>query len=631
MMMQRAYGTCTLALLLAASLGCAGKPQPKPQVKITYSDTTPQPPVAAAPAVQTPPPNATPSAVEPAATSGKTESAALGAPLSTREAMEKAVSWAVEGLTFYEHGQWDSAGKNFNDARLILLEADLPDFWKQQGLAAVQSGLPENFRHYDLEAVAKEVERKDRPDAAELAELASIEREVRRIFRQFGEASPDERYLNALVYETQRYIQFYRGKYREFFERSFLRKHKYWPTIQEVLAARKLPGELGYIAFVESGFNPKAVSHANAIGLWQFIPETGKRYGLVSREDFHDVRKSTEAAAGYLIDLLNIFGTPSFPLATASYNAGEGKIMSCLRKLDTLERRNFWEIRSCLAIETQEYVPKILGAAVISSDPARYGFNLPGEEEMRQRYDVAVVPQVMPLARVAEMAGVDIVDLRLANNELDPSSSFTPGRNFPLYLPAGAGARFQTALASMPQVPETEVVLASSTVPESVRVERRPAPSRTHVVKGGDTLSSISRQYDVDVNTLAKANGIRSLHTLSVGQRLTIPSDRNATQVVYTVKAGNSLSDIAEIFSVDDDDIVDWNDLRSRKVKAGQKLHIFPGRDYELRTYKVRRGDNLAAIARRLGVTLDHILTANGLTSKKVLRPGQRLVAYVPG
>jgi membrane-bound lytic murein transglycosylase D len=626
MMMQRAFGTCTLALLLAAVLGCAGKPQPKvPPVKITYSEANPQ-----APAVQTPPPVATP---EPAVEPAKVESAALGAPISTREAMEKAVSWTVEGLTFYEHGEWDSASKNFNDARLILLEADLPDFWKQQGLSAIQSGLPENLRHYNLEAIAKEVERKDRPDAAELAELASIEREVRRILRQFGDTSPDERYVNVLVYETQRYVQFYRGKYREFFERSFLRKHKYWPTIQEVLAARKLPGELGYIAFVESGFSPKALSHANALGLWQFIPETGKRYGLLQREDFYDVRKSTEAAAGYLLDLLNIFGSPSFLLATASYNAGEGKIMSCLRQLDTLEKRDFWGIRSCLALETQEYVPKIMGAAVISSDPARYGFNLPTEEEMRKRYDVAVVPRVMPLARIAELSGVDLIDLRLANNDLDPSASFTPGRNFPLYLPVGAGAQFLTALASLP--PEPEVVLASSTVPElgvhEERPERHSTPSRSYVVKRGDTLSSIARQYDLDVTTLAKSNDIRSPYTLSVGQRLMIPADKNALKIVYTVKSGNSLADIAQIFSVRDDDIMDWNDLRSRKVKAGQKLHIFPGRDYELRTYKVRRGDSLAAIARRLGVSLDHILTANGLTSKKVLRPGQRLVAYVPG
>jgi membrane-bound lytic murein transglycosylase D len=623
--MQRALRTCALALLLAASLSCAGKPQPK--VKISYSDipvaTAAPPGPAAAPAEPAVP------AVEPE----KVESAALGAPLSTREAMEKAVSWTTEGLAAYERGDWDAAGKSLNDARLILLEADLPDFWKQQGLAAIQSGLPENLRQYNLAAIAKEVERKDRPDAAELAERAAIEREVRRILGQFGDTSPDERYFNVLVYETQRYIQFYRGKYREFFERSFLRKHKYWPTIQEVLAERKLPGELGYIAFVESGFSPRSLSRANALGLWQFIPETGKRYGLVQREDFYDVRKSTEAAAGYLIDLLNIFGSPSFLLATAAYNAGEGKIMGCLRQLDTLEKRNFWEIRSCLAVETQEYVPKMMGAAVISSDPARFGFNLPTEDEMKQRYEVAVVPQVMAVARIAEMAGVDVVDLRLANTDLDPSSSFTPGRNFPLYLPVGAGAQFQAALAAMP--PEPEVVLASSRVPElDGRADRRPAPSRGYTVKRGDTLSSIAHKYGLDLRSLAKSNGIRSPYTLSVGQRLVLPAgpgDKNASRIVYTVKTGNSLTDIAEIFSVRDDDIIDWNGLRSRKVKTGQKLHIFPSRDYELRTYKVRSGDNLAAIARRLGVSLDHILTANGLSTKKILRPGQRLVAYVPG
>jgi membrane-bound lytic murein transglycosylase D len=625
MQSHRAFATCSLALLLAASLGCAGKPQPK--VKVRYSDIAQTP---AAPPVQTPPPATTPAAdAEPV----KVESAALGAPISTREAMDKAVSWTVEGLTFYEHGEWESASKNFNDARLILVEADLPDFWKKQGLAAIQSGLPENLRHYDLEAIAKEVERKDRPDAAELAERAAIEREVRRILRQFGDTTPDERYLNVVVHETQQYIQFYRGKYREFFERSFLRKHKYWPTIQEVLAARKLPAELGYIAFVESGFSPKALSRANALGLWQFIPETGKRYGLLQREDFFDVRKSTEAAAGYLLDLLNIFGSPSFLLATAAYNAGEGKIVSCLRQLDTLEKRNFWEIRSCLAVETQEYVPKIMAAAVISSEPRRFGFNLPTEEEMRQRYEVVVMPRVMPLARIAELSGIDLVDLRLANNDLDPFASTTPGRNFPLYLPIGAGTQLLAALASLP--PEPEVVLASSTVPElgarEERPERRSSPARTYVVKGGDTLSSIARRYDVDVSTLAKSNGIRSPYTLSVGQRLMLPTDKNATQIVYTVKAGNSLAEIAQIFSVRDDDIVEWNDLRSRKVKSGQKLHIFPGRDYDVRTYKVRRGDSLAAIARRLGVSLDHILTANGITSKKVLRPGQRIVAYVPG
>lgn len=619
-------GRFALVVFLAVFLGCAGKPQP--QVKIRYTEIQPEP--APAPPAAGPVPAAAPEAV-PASSDGSLP--ALGAPLSTREAMEKAVSWAVEGLSFYQSGKWDSARKSLNDARLILLEADLPDFWKEQGLEAIRSGLPEGLRHYDLEAVARELERTDRPDAAEIAERAAIETEVRRILRQFGDVSPDQAYLNVVVHETQHYISFYRGKYREFFERSFLRKHKYWPTIQEILAAHKIPGELGYIAFVESGFQPMAVSHANAHGLWQFIPETGRRYGLIQREDFYDVRKSTQAAAGYLLDLLNIFGTRSFLLSTAAYNAGEGKIMNCLRQTDSFDKRSFWDIRSCLALETQEYVPKILAAAVISSDPKRFGFYLPTEQEMRQRYDVVVIPQVMPLAHLAELSGIDLVDLRLANNDLDANRSTTPGRNFPLYLPAGSGSRLSAALAALPQ-DAPQVMLASRSVPEipfaEERPQRRPAEKRTYVVRAGDTLSSIARAHDLEMGTLAKANGIRSPYTLSIGQRLVLPGDGGATRIVYTVKSGNSLDEVAELFSVRDEDILDWNGLRSRKLKSGQKLTIFPSRDYETRTYKVRRGDSLAAIARRFGVTIDHLLTVNGLSSKKVLRPGQRLVVYVP-
>lgn len=619
-------GRLSLVLFLVACVGCASKPQPT--VKIRYD--APPPPDASAQAAPTPPAQPVP-----AVTKADGDLPALGAPISTREAMDKAVSWAVEGLTFYEHGELDSARKSFSDARLILLEADLPDFWKEQGLAAIQTGLPENLRHHDLEAVARELDREDRPDAAELAERAVIETEVRRILRQFGDVNPQQKNVNILVYEVQRYVQFYRGKYREFFERSYLRKHKYWPTIQEVLAANKLPGELGYIAFVESGFQPKAVSRADAHGLWQFIPETGKRYGLLQREDFYDVRKSTQAAAGYLMDLLNIFGTSSFLLATASYNAGEGKIMRCLRDLDSLENRSFWAIRHCLALETQEYVPKIMAAAVISSNPKRFGFHLPTEEEMRQRYEIVVVPQITPLSRISEMSGVDVIDIRLANNDLDPNLSYTPGRNFPLYLPVGAGTRFLAAMAAQPPQPEAQI--ASTTVPDLAREpartkksERSWSEGRTYVVKGGDTLSSIARRHQLEVKELASLNKIRSPYTLSIGQRLVLPPGKGeSAPVVYTVQDGNSIEDIASMFAVRDRDIMSWNELRSSKLKAGQTLHIYPASGYETRTYKVRRGDSLAAIARRFGVTLDALLTANGLSTKKVLRPGQKLVVYV--
>jgi membrane-bound lytic murein transglycosylase D len=624
-------------VLLAALAGCAGNPNPK--VKVTYSDAPAAQAAPAAAPAPAPPPRPAPAPVEPAA-------APPEAKPTTREVMEKALAWATEGLRAYQRGEWDAAHHNLTDARLLLVGADLPDFAKQQGLAVLRPGLPADLQSYDLDAVARELDRKDKPDAAELAERNDIERELRRMLRQFGDSSPNDQYLPILVQETQNYIAFYRGKSRDWFERAYLRKHKYWPVVREVFAEQNLPIELGYIAFVESGFSPRSVSRANALGLWQFIPETGRRYRLTQREDFYDVRRSTVAAADYLLDLLSIFGSPSFLLATAAYNAGEGRIMGCLRTIDDpFQKRSFWEIRGCLATETQEYIPRVMAAAVIGSDPKRYGFNLPAEDEVLKRYDVVTIPVVAPVARIAELAGVSPADLRLANTDLDPTAPNTPGRNFPLYLPAGAGARFTAALASAPLTEALPTVRAElDSGPERI-VPRLPA--KQYTVKKGDTLAAISRRHGVPVDTLASWNGLRRPYPLHVGQRLTVAKGSTGEvargsgrsggggsggggAIVYTVRAGNTLQSIANLFAVRYRDIMRWNHLRGSALKRGQKLRIQPAQAYATHSYKVRRGDNLGTIARRFGVEPDDILTANGLASAGAIRPGIKLVVYAP-
>ncbi|HYU36243.1 MAG TPA: LysM peptidoglycan-binding domain-containing protein [Thermoanaerobaculia bacterium] len=599
-----------LGLLLIAAAGCSGSPSPRPPVKITYSDIVPAGPV---PAAATAPPDGS--------------LPALGAaPISPREAMEKALAWAMEGLIAYERSDYEAAHKSLNDARILLLEADLPAFLKEQGLSALRPGLPENCKRYDLEAILRDLERTDLKDPAARAERAFIDREVRRILWQFGDTSPEAKDLDLLIAETHEYIDFFRGRYREFFERAFLRRHKYWPTIQDVFTAQKLPPDLGYIAFIESGFNPRATSRADAFGVWQFIADTGRRYGLTNADDFRDVRKSTIAAADYLHDLISIFGSRSFLLAAAAYNAGEGRIIGCLRQIDDpLQKRTFWEIRGCLALETQEYVPKLMAAAVIGADPKRFGFDLPTDEEMAQRYDVVLVPRVTSLAHLAELSGTGITDLRLANTELDASAMFTPGANYPLYVPVGTRDRIAAALAAEPEYKPAIAVM------DPVE-EIRPA-TRTYVVRRGDTLAAVAQKQGVDMKTLASWNGLRKPYTLTVGQRLEVPGGRGAsaaaTRIVYTVQTGNSLDDVAVLFGVTGSDIKGWNRLKSSKLKAGQKLTIHPLTHLELRTCKVRQGDSLARIASRIGVTIEHLMTANGLRSE-LLRAGQRLVAYVP-
>lgn len=619
-------GTVISSLFLA--LGCAQNTQTAPpRVRVSSSPIV-EPATASAPAVPATAPAGTTAPAVPAA---DTQLSALGAPLSTREAMEKALTWAVEGLRAYQRGDYDAAHKGLNDAHIILLEADLPKFWEDQGLAILQPGLPEDLRRHDLVAISSDLARVEQANPENRAERAFIESEVRRILRRFGDTSPAERDFQMLVAETENYINFYRGKYRGFFERSYLRKHKYWPTIQSVLAAQNLPPELGYIAFIESGFSPRALSHANAHGLWQFIPETGRRYGLTQREDFADVQKSTVAAADYLIDLLAIFGSRSFLLAAASYNAGEGRIIRCLRHIqDPFERRSFWEIRGCLAQETQEYIPKLIAAAVLSNDPRRFGFDLPTEEEMRQRYDVVVLPYPMQLTAVSQIANLPIEDLKAANTELEAYAGATPGRNFPLYLPKGTGEAFQLALTA---APPPAVVLASVELPAASSKSKKRS-DRSYVVKRGDTLSRIARKYGLDVGDLVRRNKLRSASAITVGQRLVVPGGGSSSdepeRIVYTVKNGNSLQDIADLFAVRYRDIMSWNDLKSRSVKTGQRLTIRPSRPYEERFYEVQRGDNLSEIARRHGVSVDDLVTANGPEVREILRPGQRLILYVP-
>ena len=556
--------------------------------------------------------------------------------LTTRTALERALEWASAGLRQYHAGDHEAARTSLNDARIFLLQADLPEAIQEQGLSLLHCALSEELRQHDLEAIAEILEVESRP-AAELEERELVEREVHRILRRFGAPPPPPNYLRIFVDEVQRYIEFYRGSQREFFERSYRRMHKYSPTIEEVFAARNIPVELGFMALVESGFNPRARSHAGARGLWQFIPSTGKRYGLRRVDDFYDVRMATEAASEYLLDLIGIFGSPSFLLATAAYNAGEGRIQKCLRQLeDPFEKRSFWEIRGCLARETQEYVPRIMAAAVISADPARFGFDLPSAQATRQLYDVVVIPQITRLSHLASRAGVGVADLRTANSDLASTASATPARNFPLYVPAGSGERLQARVAAA-AIREPVAGARVAATPPAAAAAAGAAPDRSgrtaeavdYVVRAGDTLSEIAEGFGVRYTDVASWNGLRRPYRLRVGQKLAIYPRGTPGRLVYTVKRGNNLRAIADIFSVRYRDIMAWNDLRRSTLRVGQKLLIHPPRKVRVERYQVRRGDSVARIARRFGVPVRDVLTANGLGSRSVIRPGQKLLVYV--
>jgi membrane-bound lytic murein transglycosylase D len=206
-----------------------------------------------------------------------------------------------------------------------------------------------------------------------------VEELIAEILSRFGESSyhiPPQ-----MVERVKHHLNVYSTRLKPTISRYLKRKEKYFPMIYPILKKNRLPLELAYVSMLESGFNPRALSHAGARGLWQFMPATGRSYGLrVDKQvdERTNPEKATHAAAEYFKDLIGIFGgRSSVMLAMAAYNAGERRIEGALRKIDDpMRNRDFWYIyrMGYLAEETNEYIPRVFAMIIISENPKLYGF-----------------------------------------------------------------------------------------------------------------------------------------------------------------------------------------------------------------------------------------------------------------
>jgi membrane-bound lytic murein transglycosylase D len=571
----------------------------------------------------------------------------------------------LHGLRAYEADDWDTTRRAFDEALAILHRADLPDSYKD--LKLIQVGLPENYGHYDLsvihnqvrghsakkgdrashQAVVSEAPLKDlswtrvsksavsfaqTQKPANLPERAFLEGEIVRLMSEFGEESYTV--PPVFVESVQRFIDDYQGPRRKFFQRALNRSVKYVPIIASIFRQKKVPEDMAYMALVESGFSPIATSRARARGLWQFIRSTGRIYGLRInrwRDERLDPVKSTIAAREYFLDLVAIFGSRSFMLAMASYNAGEGKITSCLKRLDDpFEKRNFWAIRGCLKRETREYVPRVIAAAVVAKHPKRYGFTLP---QAVGDVDWVIVTQRASLRSLARSARISEATLRKFNPDISPKASYTSSRviNFPLAVPKGKGAVLTASLA------------AAQPLRSDARVAK--ASSFAYRVRRGDNLWTIGKRFGVSPAKIAQWNDVRKGlirpgQTLvmyldghrpraSASSRPTASSTRaEGHRLTYVVQKGNSLYDIGRYFGVPYRDIMRWNRLRNARIYPGQKLTIYAPKSPRLITYKVKSGDVLSTISRRHRVRLDYLMGYNGLSPGDPIRVGQKLKIY---
>jgi membrane-bound lytic murein transglycosylase D len=367
---------------------------------------------------------------------------------------------------------------------------------------------------------------------------------------------------------VENHLEYFKTRGKDMFQIWLDRSARYIPVMKDIFRKKNLPEDLVYIAMIESGFNPYAVSWARAVGPWQFMPATGKLYGLKIDwwiDERKDPIKSTHAAAEHFKDLHNLFG--SWPLAMASYNAGAGKVQRAVLRTRS---EDFWDLKASRYIrkETKNYVPKFMAATIIAKNPELYGFTVSNYEPYK--YDEVVLEESTDLRLVARCAGCTYEEIKELNPELRRWVTPPQIKNYTLRIPSGKKEAFLASYAAIP--PE-----------QKIKWDR-------HEVKKGETLSTIAKQFNTTPEAISDINGLKR-NGIRPGKHLLIPSDINngkaldvsyltpqqgskQQKILYRVRRGETLSKIARRNNVSIADIREWNKGIGRSVRAGQKIKL---------------------------------------------------------
>ena len=434
-------------------------------------------------------------------------------------------------------------------------------------------------------------------------------------------------------------------RHPDYLNRVVERARPYLHLIVEEIEARGMPGEIALLPVVESAFQPFAYSHGRAAGLWQFIPSTGKHYGLKQNwwyDGRRDVKRATHAALDYL-QKLNADFDGDWLLSLAAYNAGEGAVMRAVkRNAKAGKPTDFWSLK--LPRETTAYVPKLLGVSAVFGNPEAFGLTLPEVPDTPVLAEVETGGQI-DLARAADLAGISVDELYMLNPAFNRWATDPDGPHT-LLLPRDKAPRFRTELASLE--------------PNGRLQWRR------HNIRSGENLGLIARRYGTTPAVLRRVNQldgdlIRAGHhllipvaskpsgsyTLSAGQRQAGTTAQKpasgSRRVTHTVRGGDSLWSIGRRYGVTTRSLARWNGMGTRDTLAvGRALTVWlpaearnsasapSGHNATLQRvrYTVRPGDSLYAIASRFNVSIAELRRWNDLSSD-LLHPGQKLTLHV--
>ncbi len=432
------------------------------------------------------------------------------------------------------------------------------------------------------------------------------------------------------------------AKHKNYLKRTFERATPFLFYIAEEIEKRGIPGEIALLPVVESAFQPFAYSHGRAAGIWQFIPATGKHFGLKITwwyDGRRDVLASTHAALDYLQALHKRFNG-DWLLALAAYNSGEGTVARAIKRNRRANKpTDFWSLK--LPRETRGYVPRLLGISAVIADPQKYQVNL--KPIPNQPYLDTVDPgSQIDIALAAELADMTMEEMYLLNAGINRWAT-DPNGPHRLVVPLDKAQQLKDKLAKIPA--------------------KKRVQWQRHQVKKGDSLIKIAHKYNTTPTVIRQVNNLHS-HLIRVKQHLIIPvaqrslnnyvlsadqrlqktqnKRRNKNKRIHTVKRGDTLWDIARKHKVSVTKLASWNGMATRDtLKINQKLVVWtkngrttyqqPQHKPQRIRYTVRKGDSLARIAQRFNVSVKNLQRWNSksLAKKKYLQPGQKLTLYV--
>ncbi len=472
------------------------------------------------------------------------------------------------------------------------------------------------------------------------SELTPVDPQIPQVDNDLKDDESDfEKIPNEFNRQVQKWVDYFTGRGRKHMEVYLARSSRYLPKMKEILKQQGVPEDLVYIALIESGFSPTAHSHANAVGYWQFIRGTGKRYGLRINslvDERRDFVYATIAASQYFKALYNLFG--SWYLAIASYNVGENRIKRLVMKYYT---RDFWELakRRKLPRETINYVPKYLAARMIVKHPEKYGFtNIKYQEPLS--YVEVNFDHPINLRKFAASMGLPHKKITRLNPSYKRSIAPLYGQNLTLRVPTHLKEQALSA-ARVSRVSSSVVSRASSGDWFWYRIRR------------GDNLSTLARRFGTTASQIRSFNRMGRRSRLIAGRRLKMPernvrvrgrtakvsqavveASRNDSKdggyTTYRIRRGDTLSTIAERYGTSIASLRSLNNLGRRStLYAGQNLLIPSDTNFvsnqQFTYYRVRRGDTLIEIAKKFNTSVSELRKLNSMGRRSMLYSGQKI------